>query len=335
MNDQKLNVSNFGRQTVCIFAPGENLRTTARISSVAYVGRTSNAVPHVVGVAALMLSINPNLTPMQIRELIIDSADSVAPVTNYCQYITYHSVSGLRGGGRLNAYRAVRATQALSMLQTRTHFGVLGSTVEIIGMNPGFKGHLVIPSRINNNPVTRIRGNNPTGDIFNPPGLGAFEGHTGLTGVSVSNSVDYIGARAFGGANNLQRMTLPFVGNQPAVDTGGLIAITPTAFGSIFTSPPLFHLPPLPSPNPSVPLSLRYVTLTGGSWLGGEFAGGSAFAGLSQLHRVVIPQSTNTISANAFANCHNLTITVIGRTARPVGWNANWNPGNRPVVWRL
>ena len=58
---------------------------------------TSFAAPQVAGVAALMLRINPSLTPAQIKTKIKDSADVLPNLAS----------SNLAGGRRLNAYRAV------------------------------------------------------------------------------------------------------------------------------------------------------------------------------------------------------------------------------------
>jgi hypothetical protein len=38
------------------------------------------------------------------------------------------------------------------------------------------------------------------------------------------------------------------------------------------------------------------------------------------------------IDNNAFANCSSLTIYAQAKS-RPAGWNADWNPGSRPVIW--
>jgi len=66
------------------------------------MGGTSNASPVVAGVAALMLSVNPALTPKQLKELLLKTA-TVQP--------------GLEGkitsGGIVNAYDAVTAAKNL------------------------------------------------------------------------------------------------------------------------------------------------------------------------------------------------------------------------------
>jgi len=94
---------------VCIFAPGTNIRTTSVHGLPTYIngytndyGITSAAAPLVAGTAALMWSINPTLTPAQIRTIILDTVDIVD-----CYSITNHSVAG----GRLNTYAAVKAAR--------------------------------------------------------------------------------------------------------------------------------------------------------------------------------------------------------------------------------
>jgi len=106
-NPSGTSASNFGRTSVHLFAPGgglingvpRDIRTTHPNSSFGYYNGTSAAAPHVAGVAALVLSVNPNLTsqPQQVRNIILDSVDPVPAFANL-------SISG----GRLNAYNAVR-----------------------------------------------------------------------------------------------------------------------------------------------------------------------------------------------------------------------------------
>ena len=61
---------------------------------------TSFATPIVAGVVALIRSINPNLTPREVKDIIKATADPIADA---------HLFPGLVGAGRVNAYRAVRA----------------------------------------------------------------------------------------------------------------------------------------------------------------------------------------------------------------------------------
>jgi len=93
---------------------GEILPATGTnyLSYTARFGGTSASAPQVAAVAALVLSINPNLTQQQVFNIITSSADKVG---NYAYYI---GRSNELGYGRLNAYNAV--SQALSTICTVT-----------------------------------------------------------------------------------------------------------------------------------------------------------------------------------------------------------------------
>jgi|GEM_PF-1745008 len=73
-----------------------------------YMAGTSMATPHVAGIAALILSINPNLTPSQVRTIIERTAEDKG-VTGFDIYYGY---------GRVNAARAVKTVVA----PTNLHF---------------------------------------------------------------------------------------------------------------------------------------------------------------------------------------------------------------------
>ncbi len=69
--------SNFGTE-LSVVAPGVLIPTTNYASS--YVNDfkgTSSACPHVAGVAALMLSVNPNLTHSEVKEIIETTAQKI------------------------------------------------------------------------------------------------------------------------------------------------------------------------------------------------------------------------------------------------------------------
>ena len=93
-------VSNYGKSVVDLFAPGVDIQTTSAASEKAYgqVTGTSLAAPFVTGVAALMLSIEPNLTAEQLKSRIMSTVDPVPALSNLCV-----------SGGRLNAKKAVEA----------------------------------------------------------------------------------------------------------------------------------------------------------------------------------------------------------------------------------
>lgn len=86
--------SNYGALTVNIYAPGEEIITTSptdmcincthdtvntiHISDGYHISSgTSMATPHVTGVAALLLSLNKDLTTQQLKEAILNSAETI------------------------------------------------------------------------------------------------------------------------------------------------------------------------------------------------------------------------------------------------------------------
>lgn len=80
--------------------------------------------------------------------------------------------------------------------------------------------------------------------------------------------------------------------------------------------------------------SLSDLTFAEGSKLntiGGSNFGG-AFQGCSGLTSIEIPASVSSIGYRAFQGCSNLTIYCEAES-QPIGWNADWNPNNCPVVW--
>lgn len=90
--------SNYGETTVDLAAPGTCIYSTFKDNGYRFLTGTSMAAPHVTGVAALIMSIRPDLSATEIKSIILDNVDIVASLEGKC--IT---------GGRLNAYKAVRA----------------------------------------------------------------------------------------------------------------------------------------------------------------------------------------------------------------------------------
>lgn len=124
LDDDRSSFSNYG-STVNIAAPGgtshgfnvgvEGIYSTIPVSltidDYEYVGGTSFAAPQVAGVAALLLSISPDLTASELRTVLESSADKVG------QYSYTSGRNDYLGYGRLNAAKAlVRATEYGALL---------------------------------------------------------------------------------------------------------------------------------------------------------------------------------------------------------------------------
>ncbi|MDR2693448.1 MAG: S8 family serine peptidase [Chitinispirillales bacterium] len=104
--------SNYGT-SLDIVAPGVKIPTTSVGSEyVQDFNGTSSAAPHVAGIAALVLSVNPDLTQKQVVDIIELTAQKVSPNNIY----TYSNTAGRPNGnwnnetgyGLLNADSAVK-----------------------------------------------------------------------------------------------------------------------------------------------------------------------------------------------------------------------------------
>lgn len=97
-----------------IVAPGEYIYTTTPISPISndiyiYETGTSVAAPHVSGVAALMLSVNPDLTAMEVHDIICSTAQKLSgySFSNNSSH-PYGTWNKEVGHGLLDAAAAVR-----------------------------------------------------------------------------------------------------------------------------------------------------------------------------------------------------------------------------------
>jgi subtilisin family serine protease len=90
--------SNWGKTRVDVAAPGENIFSTLPGGRYGYMSGTSQATAFVTGMAALLLSQNPKLTPVEIKALILASVDKIPQLEGK-----------LATGGRVNAYQALIA----------------------------------------------------------------------------------------------------------------------------------------------------------------------------------------------------------------------------------
>ncbi|RYV02883.1 peptidase S8 [Shewanella sp. OPT22] len=69
--------SSYGLTTVDMAAPGSAILSTVPGNSYAAYSGTSMATPHVTGAAALVWSLNPDLTPVEMKQLLMNSGDTL------------------------------------------------------------------------------------------------------------------------------------------------------------------------------------------------------------------------------------------------------------------
>jgi subtilisin family serine protease len=100
-NDEPAPFSNFGDETVDVFAPGVSIKSTIPGGFYGFWDGTSMATPHVAGTAALLLQQTPELSPEDVVDAVVDWADD-----------NVH-LSGLTvSDGRANAFRALTNNDA-------------------------------------------------------------------------------------------------------------------------------------------------------------------------------------------------------------------------------
>ncbi len=118
-NDLKPDFSNYGKNCIDVAAPGKRILSTINFdpltqksapNSYAYGSGTSLAVPFVVGQAALIKSLYPTATNIQIRDRIIKTAD---PVDNLnLTQCGGSSCRGLLGAGRIDVVKSLQTAIA-------------------------------------------------------------------------------------------------------------------------------------------------------------------------------------------------------------------------------
>jgi cell wall-associated protease len=75
--DMIASFSNYGKKGVDLFAPGDEIYSTLPNSKYGVEGGTSMAAPAVAGMAALIRSLYPQLSAVQVKRIILDSGLSV------------------------------------------------------------------------------------------------------------------------------------------------------------------------------------------------------------------------------------------------------------------
>lgn len=116
-NDDQLaaSFSNYGKTSVDVFAPGVQIYSTAPENEYKNAQGTSMASPVTAGVAALLLSYYPELTIMDVKEIIMTSSRKFAGLMvvkpgSKDELVDFAELSV--SGGIVNAYEAVKLAES-------------------------------------------------------------------------------------------------------------------------------------------------------------------------------------------------------------------------------
>ncbi len=88
--------SNYGHATTTVGAPGRAILSTYPNNTYSMLSGTSMASPHVAGVVALLLANEPQLTPVQVKQRLVATAEPTDAL-----------VSKIAASGRVNAFNAL------------------------------------------------------------------------------------------------------------------------------------------------------------------------------------------------------------------------------------
>jgi hypothetical protein len=109
---------------VDLSSPGYDVGVTSGPNWYYFSSGTSFAAPYVAGTVGLMLTVNPNLTPVQIKSILQSTSFNIDNLNP--------SYAGLIGAGRLNACAAVAAAQGTSPLNATINVNSACNQNEIV-----------------------------------------------------------------------------------------------------------------------------------------------------------------------------------------------------------
>jgi hypothetical protein len=146
---------------------------------------------------------------------------------------------------------------------------------------------------------------------------GAFQDNGILKKIVLAPGLVEIGANAFSGCYNLVEIVLPEglekIGENAFNACQRLATITVTGDAA----------------NGAKGLTITPIKTFPGSLI---YIGPYAFSKCESLRIVFVPASVQTIGYGVFTSSDNLVVYAQPES-QPSGWDWNWNPSNRPVVW--
>jgi subtilisin family serine protease len=114
--------SNYGKKTVDLFSPGVDIYSTAPKNGYKDASGTSMASPVAVGVAAVLKSYYPTLSPAQIKKILLKSSlknykgEKVIMPGTKDKLVKFEKLS--KTGGCINLYEAIKMAEKYTKTKT-------------------------------------------------------------------------------------------------------------------------------------------------------------------------------------------------------------------------
>ena len=343
VDDTIASYSNYGEESVDLFAPGTDIGTTSFDTSTgaekySTPSGTSMSAPMVAGVAALIKSVNPNLSALAIKQIIIDTVDKSDEYSEKCV-----------SGGRLNAYKAVELAkrcdsngyainsssgiiEACYTNNRFTAFSTLiipetinGYTVRGLGerlfKNSAVLRKVTLPSTLRTIDNECFYGCENLVNVINNStqlftiGSSAFANCPKLKSISVPQRTMLIQANAFSGSPNVVLFGPAVKSGETTetylksfTDTNNLPFVKVNDEGEIYGYTTQRNAKEILIPS-------KINGATPGS------VGGCAFKGSEKIEKVIIDPGVTEIATNAFANCPKLVCISIPTTVTEIAEN--------------
>lgn len=110
----------FGLKTVDVAVPGVNIYATYPNNKMGFMSGTSMACPNALKMASMVLNVNPNLKPTQLKKILMDTVDKKEWLKDK-----------VKSGGVINVNRAMFAAQ--QMLDGKTLFEAVKAARQQVG----------------------------------------------------------------------------------------------------------------------------------------------------------------------------------------------------------
>lgn len=279
--------SNYGIDTVDIYAPGKDIYSTYLYNQYGTFTGTSFAAPFVTGVVALMRSINPFLTPAEIKQALLGGGEEIELHVNDDSQSTLKAL-------KLNAFNALQNIAYSQSIQN--------GEVAITGLNFVPQNELLITDKLSYARADYIRNNGRVernGYTITKIDDSVFANCTSLTDLILPESITSIGNNAFENCTSLTEMSLPdgvtSIGNNLFRGCSGLISISMSSDVESIGDSAFAYCESLEN------LTIPYLATEIGS---------RAFEHCESLQSITIPSKVQWIGDYCFSNCTGLTEVV-------------------------